>query len=210
MIGRDETLKTLKTKLQGMSILQISFLLMAAGLIAGIISANMFRPFYYERMISYHNSVFSDIVRENIDYKGLFIYILGKNFREFIAFALLSVTILGIPYIIFKIIAFGFTTGFFISAVAAQYGFKGILLVLAYQFPHGIIYFPIIILCIHRGFEICRSIYYDSRDYMGSIRRNIKAYLIFCLFISVLLAAGSFLEAYAGSFLLKKVLSLII
>ncbi|HHT87855.1 MAG TPA: stage II sporulation protein M [Clostridiales bacterium] len=203
-------MKMLKAKLQRMSIIQKSILLMGVGLILGIISANMFRSFYYDKLVDSHNIIFNDIVRENIDYKSLFLYILGKNFREFAAFCLLSVTILGIPYIIFKIIAFGFTTGFFISVVAIQYGFKGILLILVYQFPHGIIYLPIIIVCIHRGYNLSKSIYYDTRDYMGTIHRQLKSYLILCFFLAVLLLIGSFLEAYVGAFLLKKILGLII
>ncbi len=169
----------------------------------------MFRAFYYDKMMSYHNIIFSEIVRENINYSGLFIYILGKNFREFLVFWLLSITILGIPYMILKIITFGFSTGFFISAIAMQYGFKGILLILSYKFPHGIIYLPIIMLCIHKGYNLTRTIYHDNRDYMGTITRQLKSYLLLFVFLSILLVLGSFLEAYAGSFILKKTLGFI-
>ena len=160
-------------------------------------------------MMEYHNNIFAEIVRENIDYSSLFFYILGNNLREYVVFWLLSVTVLGIPYIILKIITFGFSTGFFISAIAIQYGFKGIILILTYKFPHGIIYLPIIILCIHKGYSLTRSIYYENRDYMGTILRQSKSYLLLWLFLAVLLVLGSFLEAYVGSFLLKKTLGLI-
>lgn len=159
--------------------------------------------------MEYHNNIFAEIVRENIDYSSLFFYILGNNLREYVVFWLLSVTVLGIPYIILKIITFGFSTGFFISAIAIQYGFKGIILILTYKFPHGIIYLPIIILCIHKGYSLTRSIYYENRDYMGTILRQSKSYLLLWLFLAVLLVLGSFLEAYVGSFLLKKTLGLI-
>ena len=159
--------------------------------------------------MNYQNVIFAEIVREKINYTDLFIYILGVNFREFIVFWLLSVTILGIPYIVIKVIAFGFSAGFFISAIAMQYGFKGILLILTYKFPHGVIYLPIVILCIHKGYSLSKSIYYENRDFMGTILRQIKSYLLFLLFLSVLLVLGSFLEAYVGSFLLKKTLELI-
>ncbi|TAH72836.1 MAG: hypothetical protein EWM47_03115 [Anaerolineaceae bacterium] len=201
-------MKLLRLKLHGMNIIQISILLMIIGLFFGVFSANMFRSFYYERMMNNHNVVFTEIVRENIDYSGLFFYILGNNFREFIVFWLLSITILGIPYIVIKIIAFGFSTGFFISAIAMQYGFKGFLLILVYKFPHGIIYLPIIILCLHRGYNLSRSIYYENRDYIGTIIRQLKSYFLLLLFLSILLVLGSFLEAYVGSFLLKKTLGL--
>ncbi len=159
--------------------------------------------------MSYHNNIFAEIVREDIDYSSLFFYILGNNLREYVVFWLLSVTVLGIPYIILKIITFGFSTGFFISAIAIQYGFKGIILIITYKFPHGIIYLPIIILCIHKGYGLTRSIYYENRDYMGTILRQCKSYLLLWVFLAVLLVLGSFLEAYVGSFLLKKTLGLI-
>jgi stage II sporulation protein M len=159
-------------------------------------------------MMNYHNVIFTEIVREKINYSGLFIYILGENFREFIVFWLLSITILGIPYIVLKLITFGFSAGFFISAIAMQYGFKGIILILTYVFPHGIIYLPIIILCLHKGYGLCRSIYYENRNYMGTILKFIKSYLLLWMFLSVLLVLGSFLEAYLGSFFLKKTLGL--
>lgn len=178
------------------------------GLFFGVLAANMFQPFYFERLMNYQNTIFSEIARDSIDNSGLFIYIIGKNFREFLVFWLLSITILGIPYMVLKLTAFGFSTGFFISAIAMQYGFKGILLILAYGFPHGIIYLPIILLCLHKGYGLCRSIYYENRNYMGVILKQVKSYIFLWIFLSVLLVLGSFLEAYVGSFILKKTLGL--
>lgn len=192
-----------------MNILQIAILILILGLLFGILSANLFRSLYYDRMMTYNNIVFAEIAREDINYFKLFTYILGRSFREFVVFWLLSFTILGIPYIILKILAFGFSTGFFISAIALQYGFKGIIMILAYKFPHGIIYLPIIILCIHKGYCLTRSIYYENRDFSGAIIRQAKSYLLLWIFLAVLLVLGCFLEAYVGSFLLKKALNLI-
>jgi len=80
-------MKLLKIKLlQKLTFVQLSILLIIVGLIFGILFANLFQPFYYDKMINFHNHIFSEIVRENIDYSGLFFYTLGKNFREFIAF----------------------------------------------------------------------------------------------------------------------------
>lgn len=201
-------MKKIRFKLQGLSVIQTSILLMIVGLCFGVLSANMFRSFYYDRMMNYHNVIFSEIARENIDHSGLFIFILGENFREFVVFWLLSITILGIPYMVLRLITFGFSTGFFISAIAMQYGFKGILLILIYKFPHGIIYLPIIILCLYKGLALCRAIYYENRNHIGAILKELKSYLFLWMFLSVLLVLGSFLEAYVGSFFLKKVLGL--
>ena len=203
-------MKQLRVKLQRLNAIQISVFLIIIGVFFGVLSANIFQSFYYERMMSYHHTIFTEIARENIDRSGLFIYILGENFREFVVFWLLSVTILGIPYMVIKLVSFGFSTGFFISAIAMQYGFKGILLILTYEFPHGILYLPIIILCLHKGYGLCRSIYYDTRNYTGTIIRQIKPYFLLWLLLSILLIFASFLEAYVGSFFLKKTLGLFI
>lgn len=198
----------LRLKFQRMNVIQISVLLMVIGLFFGVLFANIFQSIYYDRMMNYHKIIFAEIARESIDYSGFFIYILRENFKEFIAFWLLSMTILGIPYMILKIIYFGFSTGFFISAIAMQYGFKGILLILAYEFPHGIIYLPVIVLCLYKGYNLCRSIYYESRNYMGAILKHLKSYMLLLIFLAALLLLGSFLEAYVGSFFLKKTLGL--
>lgn len=199
-------MKQLKLKLQRLNLVQISILLIIIGLFSGILFANIFQPFYYDRMINYHNVIFTDIVRENIDYPGLFLYVLGKNYREFIVFWLLTVTILGIPYMILKLITFGFSTGFFISSIAMQYGLKGIILILAYIFPHGLIYIPVIILSLYKGYGLSRTIYYDNRNHMGIIIKQLKSYIFLLIFLAVLILLGSFLEAYVGSFFLKKTL----
>ena len=202
-------MKLLKQRFLRINVFQISIILIIIGLFFGVFSANMFRSLYYERMMDYNNDIFNDIIRENIDYKGLFIYILGNNLKKIAVFWLLSITILGIPYIVYKLIAFGFTTGFFISSIAIQYGIKGILLILVYVFPHGIVYLPIIIICLHRGYILSKMIYFENRDYMAAIRRLIKSYILLWLFLIIFLVLGSLLEAYIGSFLLKKTLVLI-
>lgn len=201
-------MKLLGLKIQKLNVFQISIFLMIIGLLLGVLSANMFQSYYYDKMMNYNNLIFSEIASKNIDYSGLFIYILNNNFREFIAFWLLSITILGIPYIVIKLITTSFSIGFFISAIAMQYGFKGILIILSYVFPHGIIYLPVILLCLYKGYGLSRSIYYENRNYMGTILKQLKSYLLLWMFLSVLLILGSFLEAYFGSFFIKKTLGL--
>lgn len=209
-MNRVPLMKQIKLQLKRFSIIQITITLLLIGLFTGILSANIFRESYLDKMTEYQNKVFTDISKLDIDYKGLFLYVIGNNYREFVIFWLLSVTILGIPYMAFKIFTFGFSTGFFISAITIQYGFKGILLVMVYQFPHGIIYLPIAVLCLYKGFYLCRMIYYDKRDFLGTITKHFRQYLPLLLILAILLLLASFLEAYVGSFFLKKTLNLFI
>ena len=201
-------MKQFKSQLHRLSIFQIAVVLLVLGLFFGILAANIFHDSYQTKMTEYQGIIFTEIARSSIDYGGLFIYIVGQNIKEFAFFWMLSITILGIPYMAFKIIAFGFSAGFFISAVAMQYGFKGLLLIMAYPFPHGLLYLPIALLCLYKGYGLCRTIYYDKRNYFGTIMQQLKQNLLFLLVMVILLLLASFLEAYVGSYLLKKTLNL--
>lgn len=203
-------MKHIRLKFQRLNVVQISIILVVIGLFLGVFFANIFQSYYYDRMMNYHNIVFYEIVREKINYSLLFFFVLKENLKEFTVFWLLSITILGIPYMVLRLIYLGFSLGFFISVIAMQYGFKGIILILVYEFPHGLIYIPIIILSLYKGFGLCRSIYYDNRNITETIISLLKSYFLLILFLLVLLLLGSFLEAYVGSFFLKKTLGLFI
>jgi stage II sporulation protein M len=188
--------------------MQVSVFLLIFGVFLGNLCANIFKETYVGQIQSYEANIFSRIVSNDINYAGLFRYILGKNFSSFLVFWLLSITILGIPYMALKITSFGFFAGFFISAVTMQYGMKGLLLVLVYVFPHGLLYLPVWLLSLYKGFELCRTIYHDNRTNIGSIAKLLKSYALIILILAAALLAASFLEAYPGAFLLKKTLGL--
>lgn len=198
----------LKLQLHRLSVVQIAIFLLILGLFFGVLFANVFQKSYDTQMLDYQSNVFTKITTNDINYSGLFRYILVKNLNDFLIFWLLSITILGIPYMGYKVISFGFFIGFFISAVTMQYGLKGMLLVLVYAFPHGLLYLPIILISLYKGFGLCSSIYHDSRNHMSGLLKRIQPNLIIILLLAVALIIGSFLEAYVGAFLLKKTLGL--
>jgi stage II sporulation protein M len=206
----EQAMKQFRFQLHRLNVVQIAIILLIIGMFFGIVFANIFQKSYDKQMLNYQNSLFSEITAGNIDYSGLFGYILTKNFGEFAIFWLLSITILGVPYMAFKITSFGFFTGFFVSAITMQFGLKGILLVLSYVFPHGLVYLPVAVMSLYKGYELCNSIYHDKRNYISGISSLIRAKLAIILILAVALIAGSFLEAYAGAFLLKKTLGLFI
>lgn len=199
-------MKQLKLQLNKLNIFQIAVFLLIFGIFLGVLCANLFRANYVSQVQVYEENVFSRIASSNIDYSGLFRYVLGKNFNNFIVFWLLSITILGIPYMAFKITSFGFFSGFFISAVTMRYGLKGLLLVLVYIFPHGLLYLPVYLISLYKGFELCRTIYSENRNNFGEISRLLKSHLVLILLLAAVLLAASFLEAYPGAYFLKKAL----
>lgn len=201
-------MKQFKLQLNRLNMVQISVFLLITGLFLGVLCANLFKENYIGQIKSYETDIFSKIVTNDIDYAGLFRYILGKNFSSFIVFWLLCITILGIPYLALKITSFGFFAGFFISAVTMEYGMKGMLLVIVYVFPHGLLYLPILLISLYKGFELSRTIYHDNRTNIGGIAKLLKSYLLIILLLALALLLASFLEAYPGAFLLKKTLGL--
>jgi stage II sporulation protein M len=201
-------MKQLKLQFNRLNVFQISIFLLILGLFLGVLCANVFRTNYAQQMQNYEENVFSEITANEIDYAGLFRYVLGKNFNNFIVFWLLSITILGIPYMALKITSFGFFAGFFISAVTMQYGLKGIILIIVYAFPHGLLYLPIALISLYKGYELCRKIYQTNRTSFGGLAKPIKSHLIIILLLALALLVASFLEAYPGAFLLKKALGL--
>lgn len=201
-------MKRLRMQFHRLSLTEIGVILLIFGLFFGVLFANVFRDSYSSQMKDYQNTIFADVSENTIDYSGLFRYTLLNNLNEYVIFWLLCITVLGIPYMAFKIVSFGFFSGFLISAVTMQYGLKGIVLILAYQFPHGLVYLPVALLCLYKGFRLNRTIYNDSRNPLGGIPKLIKENIIIIIILAAMLLIGSLLEAYVGSFLLKKAMGL--
>lgn len=204
----EQAMKYLKLQIHRFSIVQVSVILLIFGVILGVLFANLFQGAFLEQIQKYQNTIYSDIAKKQIDYSGLFTYIVGKNFKEFFIFWLISVTILGIPYMAYKITSYGFFTGFFISVITMQYGLKGILLVLVYAFPHGLLYLPVALLCLYKGYTMCKTIYNEKRYNLHGIIKMLQSQFLLLLVLALIILIGSFLEAYAGAFLLKKTLRL--
>lgn len=203
-------MKQLRLQFKRLNIVQVSLFLLLTGVFLGVLFANLFKDNFTARLQEYEGGVFSRIVSGDINYSGLFRYILGKNFNSFLIFWLLSITILGLPYMALKITSFGFFTGFFISAATMQYGWKGLFLVLVFVFPHGLLYLPIGLVSLYKGFEIYRSIYQDNRTNLGGIAGLLRQNLLILLLLAFALLVASFLEAYPGAYFLKKALGLLV
>ncbi len=201
-------MKKFRLQLNRPGIIQVALILLIIGLFLGIVCANVFQDHFTKRLQVYEDNVFTEIADSEIDHAGLFRYVLGNNFSDFLMFWLLCITILGVPYMALKIASFGFFAGFFISAVTMEYGFKGILLVLVYQFPHGLLYLPIILICLYRGYLLSRDIYQSNHTSLAAILKPVRVNLPIILLLAVALIFASFLEAYPGAYFLKKALGL--
>ncbi len=202
-------MKQHKLSLGNFNMIQIAVLLLVFGLVAGVLYANLFQDNYIGSLKEYEGSVITGITTQSINYSGLFRYILSKNLEEFIIFWLLAITVLGIPYMAFKITAVGFHAGFLISALTIQYGWKGGLVVFVSILPHGLLYIPIALICLYKGFEVNRTIYQENRSHFRGITKLMQSNLLLLLILAAALLLACFLEAYPGAYLLKKALGIL-
>jgi stage II sporulation protein M len=201
-------MKKFKLLINSPNVIQVAIILLIIGLFLGVLCANVFSDHFTDSLRIYEDNVFTEIMNSEINHAGLFRYVLGNNFNDFVIFWLLSITILGIPYMALKVASFGFFAGFFISAVTMEYGFKGIILVLVYLFPHGLLYLPIVLICLYKGYLLGRDIHQSSHTSLAGVLKPLRENLIIIVLLAVALIFASFLEAYPGAYFLKKAITL--
>lgn len=186
-----------------------ALLFLLGGIIFGALYANIFRDIYIDNIEFFDSYYISKMNLIEIDYGLLFQYIIMNSYKQFILFWIFSITILGIPYMVFSLIYFGFSTGFIISVATMKYGIKGLLLFLTYIFPQYIIYIPAALVCLLVGYRLCKDMN-ASNSLNGKNKWRIvieKLPIIFLLGVFILI--GCVMETYINSFLLKKVIQML-
>lgn len=183
-------------------------IILIIGVIIGILFAKIFKNLYWNQIDLIDSTYLNKIKSTKLDYGILFNYVMWKNFRTFIIFWIVCVTPIGIPYITLSILYCGFQSSFFVIVILMKYGFKGILLVFGYTFPHYIIYLLVAFLCLRSGYWLSNSLYNGMKLNKRSKVERIMKHLIFIMILAGVLFLGSLLETYVGSFVLKKILVL--
>ncbi|NLZ83465.1 MAG: hypothetical protein GX915_07360, partial [Clostridiales bacterium] len=110
-------MKKIRFQFHQLNVTQVGIVLLIISLFFGIISANLFRNTLVKDIIEYELNLFININNYPLEYSKIFWYILLENLKQLLMFWMMSITILGIPYLAFKICSFGFLTGFYISVV---------------------------------------------------------------------------------------------
>lgn len=201
-------MKQLQVKMKSLSKIQIVILLLFVGLLIGVLFSNLLRDIYIGELNILNTAYFNALEKTKLDYSSLLKYVLAHNFKEFVVYWLFCFTIFGLPFIALAIGYKGFLIGFLISTVTMQYGLKGILLFFAYLFPQAIVYIPIMLVSLEKGYEIASGLRYSSKNNKLLSKHVIFEYLIIFLIASIFLFIGSLLETYLGSAFLRKTLSL--
>lgn len=197
-----------KLKWKGLNQTQSAAVIFLSGVLAGVVFANLFRKYYIHdlRVLNYtYQSILSN---QPLDYLGLLKYSLLNNLKEFFAFWILCLTILGIPYVVVAIVYKGIQVGFLISSVTILYHTKGILLFFAYIMPQALIYIPVMLISLQKGYQLAQASSVRNQHHTKPSRTMVLGYLALILLLLALLGIGSLVETYLGSALLKKTLQL--
>ncbi|MDD6223790.1 MAG: stage II sporulation protein M [bacterium] len=86
------------------------------------------------------NLFFQNVKTNQLNTTNSLINSLSSNLLSISLVWLLGISIIGLPFIIFFLFFKSFILGFSIISILANYGLKGILLIIPYLFPHQIIY----------------------------------------------------------------------
>lgn len=148
-------------------------------------------------------------LNENAVRYGIFSAFLKSLFNEFKRFIILfvcGITVFGSPVCVASLWNTGYVLGFSAGFLMRYYGLSGILASLLGIVPHYIILLPAY-LCV--GIV---SINFSSKLLRGerNIKRDFKNYAVKMLFFAVIIFTGCVFEGFVSSYLIKKILTIII
>jgi stage II sporulation protein M len=169
------------------------------GIILGVIFVNYIQESKQTEITNYLTNFVNSLNNEyQIDVNSLFKESAISNLILALIIWFIGSTVIGIPIVYLIICARGFCFGYTISAIMITYStWKGILFSITALLLQNIIFIPSLLALGVSGIRVYKSIIKDKR------RENIKLELIrhtiFSTFMTILLVASSFLEAYVSS-----------
>lgn len=195
----------MKQQLHRLGEVKAGLLLIALGVVLGVVFARAFKGFYWGNINILDPEYLHQIRTANIDYNILLKYVYWDVFKNFILLWLVCITSVGIPFIGICLVYLGFQGSFFVTVILMKYHFKGILLVIGYTFPQYLIYIPVALISIRCAYWLCKSLRYDMTGKKGK-REKIGKYMFLVILLGMALALGGLAEAYIGSFIIRKIL----
>lgn len=199
-------LKKINHFFQNINVIHLFGLIFLIGLILGTLTANLFRSYYIQDLFQFYTNYLENISKIDVDKFSIFQMAVIHNVKEYLVTFILCITILGIPYIIWRSLYKGFLVGFLLSVATMKYGMMGVTIFLLYIIPHYIFYIPALLITYLKGFEMSKRLYFqDSLPYYSK-RKIILDTLPYMLLVFFFMLIGAFLEAYVNTGLIKKIL----
>jgi stage II sporulation protein M len=196
------TMNMLKNRL---GIYRLAAVLLLIGIVLGTIAANIFQRFYINDLETINRYFGTNVNLIEINYGSLMKYIITRRLKEFAMVWISCCMVFGMPLLSLLITYKGMCIGFALSSTILCYGFKGVTLYFAYIFPQCIIYIPVYILMVKKGYELCESLYFSGkasyRGKKGVVREYVPILLILLLFLGI----GCIVETYINSALVRNI-----
>lgn len=175
------------------------------GIVFGVIFVSVFRENLISEVSNFILYFHSNLNSITIDKFQLWKLVLVERYKSYCMLLFFSVTAFGIPYILGSIIYQGFKVGFLLGIFILQYGGKGFFIFLSFGFPQSIIYLPVMLVALIRGYSLCKSLYYHPQQMKEHKKKRIVDSLPLFLLLAVALLLGGILEAYVNTDIIRKV-----
>ncbi|MEG1495048.1 MAG: stage II sporulation protein M [Bacilli bacterium] len=141
---------------------------------------------------------------DNLNYgRGLMNSLLA-NLLYVIGVWLLGISIIGLPVILFLLFMKGFIVGFSISSIISIYGFKGVLGVIAYLFPHHLLGLLMVVVlsfyAVTFSIKLFLSLFLHKNINLRAVMHKYIKILLLMLVIAVVV---SLLEIFINPYLIN-------
>lgn len=184
-------------------------LLFMAGLLGGVLFANLFGQDYLNHTGILSEYFLSKYKHMEIDYGDLFFYVLGKRAGGFAFLWIMGVTVLGCPAVWLYLIWYGFSAGLILSMSVMKFGVKGILISVGGIMPQYLIYIPLMIFFLYKVYEMSAQLYYgkylSGRSYTPKKQMFLPYLLVLVIGMGGVLV-GTFAETYLNTAFLRLIL----
>ncbi|MBU9739010.1 stage II sporulation protein M [Diplocloster agilis] len=188
---------------------KLFILLFMAGLIGGVLFANLFGKNYLNQTGILSDYFLSKYKYMEIDYGNLFFYILGKRSMGILFLWIMGVTVLGCPAVWLYLVWYGFSAGMILSMSVMKFGVKGLMLCVGGILPQYVVYVPLLIFFLVKVHGMSAQLYY-GKYLSGSSYQPKKQLIVPYVLVLVMtmggILAGTFLETYVNTGFLKLIL----
>ena len=189
--------------------LRIAIILFLLSLLIGGVFAKVSQNLLSVGIAGISSRYFNTIKNMDIQYWDLFRYIFFSCMKSFFLIWVISLTILGLPYLAWLIISKGFQFGYLFTVLTMNYGWKGVFLSISYLLPHGLIYIPVALMCLLYCYQLTMEMNHGQVTPSLHNITLLKKYMKLIIMLLGGLVIGAVLETFLGSVLVQKVLTLL-
>ncbi|MDO5568931.1 MAG: stage II sporulation protein M [bacterium] len=154
---------------------------------------------------------FTSVTNNSLNYQQAFISSILINYIYIFLIALLGLSIVGIPFIVFLIFFKGFIIGFSVASLIVTYKLKGIIPSILYIFPCQLLNILVVLLLSIYGLTLAKHIFLllfnKSKINIKNTFKKFIVIIIIALFLSLI---ATCFEVFVFPFLTKLYLKLFI